>query len=216
MHALALDWGLWAQETGLTAQLDNAARKRMARGGVRAITTDEGLALFDAALRMPHPALIAARFDLLPRGHATQAPHPMLGGLTRVRASRRAAGAPRSTTLKQRLLSLSPGDAEPAVLEVVQAEAAVVLGHASPGAIDANQSLESLGLDSLMAVELRSRLSRVAEIAFPMQSIRERNTVADLARTILEKMLIQMTAPGSGSREVLAESGGQVYQQEIL
>jgi NADPH:quinone reductase-like Zn-dependent oxidoreductase/acyl carrier protein len=216
MHALALDWGLWVQETGLTAHLDNAARKRMARGGVRAITTDEGLALFDAALRLPHSALIAARFDLLSPGGATQARHPMLGGITRVRASWRAASAPGTATLKQRLLSLSPSDAEPAVLELVQAEAAVVLGHASPGAIDANQSLESLGLDSLMAVELRSRLSRVAEIAFPMQSIKERSTVADLARTILEKMLIQMTAPGSGSREVLAEPDGQGYQQEIL
>jgi mycoketide-CoA synthase len=216
LPALALDWGLWVQETGLTAHLDNAARGRMARGGVRAITTEQGLALFDAALRLPHSALIAARFDLLAPGGATQARHPMLGGLTRVRASRRAASAAGTATLKQRLLSLSPYDAEPAVLEVVQAEAALVLGHASPRAIDANQSLESLGLDSLMAVELRNRLARVADIAFPMQSIRERSTVADLTRTILEKMLIQMTAPGIGASEVLAESGSQVYQQEIL
>jgi NADPH:quinone reductase-like Zn-dependent oxidoreductase/acyl carrier protein len=216
LPALALDWGLWAQPTGLTAQLHAAARGRIGRAGLRALATEEGLALLDAALRLPHSALIAARFDFRPLGESAQARHPLLGGLTRVRATRRAATAPGAASLRQRLLSLPPLDAEPAVIELIQAEAAIVLGHSSPRAIDANQSLESLGLDSLMAVELRNRLSRVAGIAFPMHSLRERGTVADLARTVLEKMLMEMTAAGSGPAEVRAEPGSQVYQQEIL
>lgn len=215
MHALALDWGLWVQETGLTAHLDHTARQRMVRGGVRALTSGDGLALFDAALRLPSPVLVAARFDFRSTDGHAQAPHPMLRGLVRVGASRRAANASGIATLKQRLLSLSPRDAEHALLELVQAEAAVVLGHASPTTIDANQPLDSVGLDSLMAVELRNRLSTRADIVLPVHLIRERGTVIDLARVILEKLLIQMTASEGGARE-LVESDSRAYRQEIL
>ena len=216
MHALALDWGLWTQETGLTAHLDDIARRRMVRAGVRALTSGDGLAFFDAALRLPSPALVAARFDFLSlRGHA-QAPHPMLRGLVRGRASRRAANAPGIATLKQRLLSLSTRDAEHALLELVQAEAAVVLGYTSPSTIDATQPLDSMGLDSLMAVELRNRLSTRADIALPVYLMRECSTVIDLARVILERLLIQMTAEENGGREPLKESDGVAYRQETL
>jgi acyl transferase domain-containing protein/acyl-CoA synthetase (AMP-forming)/AMP-acid ligase II/acyl carrier protein len=218
MHAVALDWGLWTQETGLTAHLGHAARRRMADGGVRGLTTGEGLALFDAALRLPLPALIAARFDLRSLGGHTRTAHPMIRGLPRVSASgpRPAASDPGTATLKQRLPALSPRDAERAVLDLVQTEAAVVLGHGSPSAIDEHQPLESIGLDSLMAVELGDRLSKCADIALPVDLVRESSSAIDLARFILEKLLIQMTSRESGAHELLAESGGEGYRQEIL
>jgi acyl carrier protein len=40
--------------------------------------------------------------------------------------------------------------------------------------MDANQSLEPLGLDSVMAVELRNQISTFVDIALPVQLIRER------------------------------------------
>jgi polyketide synthase 12 len=217
MHALTLDWGLWAQVTGLTAHLEHADRRRMARGGMRALTTSQGLALLDAALRRPDPVLIAAQFDLLSPGGQAQAAHPMLHGLARASASRpAAANAPGAATLRQRLLSLSPSDAEHAMLELVRTEAAVVLGHASASTIGGELPLESLGLDSLMAVELKNRLSTSMGIALPVYLIRERSTVIDVSRVILEKLLMQMITQGNGSARTSAESDGGAYQQEIL
>ena len=64
LPALALDWGLWAQDSGLTGHLDQASRARITRTGMRALSTAEGLALLDAGLARPGPALVAARFDL--------------------------------------------------------------------------------------------------------------------------------------------------------
>ena len=55
LPALAIGWGLWARESGLTAGLGTAGRARMARAGIRALGTDEGLALFDAALAAARP-----------------------------------------------------------------------------------------------------------------------------------------------------------------
>ncbi len=55
-HALA--WGLWAQHSGLTGHLAAADKARLARDGMAAMSSAEGLALFDAALTRPEPMLV--------------------------------------------------------------------------------------------------------------------------------------------------------------
>jgi acyl transferase domain-containing protein/acyl carrier protein len=217
MPALALDWGLWAQETGMTAHLNHADRQRLARGGLGTLSTDEGLALLDAAIRRPDSALIAARFDFRALSGQIQALHPMLHGLTRVRATRAAANnGPSVSTLEQRLLSLSSSDAERTVLELVQAEAAAVLSYVSPSMIGAEQSLEGIGLDSLMAVKLKNQLSNQVGIALPLYLIKESSAVIELARAILEKLLVRMTVRENDPHEISAEPDGDTHYEEII
>jgi acyl transferase domain-containing protein/acyl carrier protein len=217
LPALAIDWGIWALDTGLTARMGQADRRRVARGGMRALTTGEGLALLDAALRQPGPALIAAHFDWAELALRADVSSPVLRRLARSRPRRRvAAPPPEPANLKLRMLSLSPSDAEQLTLELVRAEAAIVLGIASPAAIEADQSLESMGLDSLMAVELKNRISTIVGIVLPVYLIRQRGTVADLARAILEKSLVQMTSPGNDADVISAGDDDDAYQQETL
>jgi hypothetical protein len=145
LPALSLAWGYWAQKSGMTAHLDQADLRRMGRGGLHALSSDEGLALFDAALRRPDAVLVPARFDtgaLRANAHALPS---LLRGL--VPAHRPAAAS--ASTLKQRLLTLSPSDRERALLDLVRAEFATVLGLASPSALDPDRPLQELGLDSL-------------------------------------------------------------------
>jgi acyl carrier protein len=197
--------------------MGQADRRRVARGGMRALTTGEGLALLDAALRQPGPALIAAHFDWAELALRADVSSPVLRRLARSRPRRRvAAPPPEPANLKLRMLSLSPSDAEQLTLELVRAEAAIVLGIASPAAIEADQSLESMGLDSLMAVELKNRISTIVGIVLPVYLIRQRGTVADLARAILEKSLVQMTSPGNDADVISAGDDDDAYQQETL
>ena len=46
----SMAWGLWEQASGMTGGLDEADRSRMARSGMRALSSDEGFELFDVAL----------------------------------------------------------------------------------------------------------------------------------------------------------------------
>ncbi|HMG23439.1 MAG TPA: SDR family NAD(P)-dependent oxidoreductase, partial [Kofleriaceae bacterium] len=78
LPALAIDWGYWAQKTGLTAHLSHADLGRMTRGGVRPLSSDDGLALLDDALARPDAALVAARFDLRALGAHPDALPPAL------------------------------------------------------------------------------------------------------------------------------------------
>jgi acyl transferase domain-containing protein len=59
----SLAWGLWADETGMTAHLTGADLARMSRGGIAPITSAQGLAWFDAAVASRRPVLVPALLD---------------------------------------------------------------------------------------------------------------------------------------------------------
>src|SRR5690606_1022555 len=61
-HSLA--WGFWADASGMTGHLDDADRARIARSGITPLATDEGLALFDAAVREAEPVTAPVRLDM--------------------------------------------------------------------------------------------------------------------------------------------------------
>ncbi|MFD0636628.1 beta-ketoacyl reductase [Catenulispora yoronensis] len=50
LAATSLAWGHWAKEGGMTGHLGDNDLRRISRGGVAAMTVEQGLALFDAAL----------------------------------------------------------------------------------------------------------------------------------------------------------------------
>ncbi|MEU7786526.1 type I polyketide synthase [Amycolatopsis sp. NPDC049159] len=146
------------------AQVAAAERRRIERSGMRSIDTETGLAMFDAALSHAEPVLWPVLLDhagLRARGEHLP---PILRGLVRV-PIRRAASAPRTENL----------------LEVVRAEAAAVLGHASAAAVDAGQAFSELGFDSLTAVELRNRLDAVTGLRLAATVVFDYATPAALA-----------------------------------
>ncbi|HWO19044.1 MAG TPA: SDR family NAD(P)-dependent oxidoreductase, partial [Kofleriaceae bacterium] len=160
LPGLALAWGYWETRTGLTAHLTASDLDRMARGGVRGLASHEGLALLDAALERPDAALVPARFDaaaLRSRAHAVP---PVLRGLVRGPVTRPlAAPVAATSSLKHRLGALPAQDRTQALLAWVRAEIAAVLGIADPSTLVPERPLQELGLDSLMALELRNRLA---------------------------------------------------------
>ncbi|MBM0279998.1 SDR family NAD(P)-dependent oxidoreductase, partial [Micromonospora tarensis] len=56
LTATSLAWGLWAPASGM-AELSDADRNRMARGGILPLAAEQGLALLDAALSRDEPVL---------------------------------------------------------------------------------------------------------------------------------------------------------------
>src|SRR5262245_46230055 len=73
---------------------------------------------------------------------------------------RRSAGrSGEASALRARLSALPESERFGTVLELVQGQIAAVLALNSPGVVAADQSLKKLGLDSLLAIELRNRLA---------------------------------------------------------
>jgi acyl transferase domain-containing protein/NADPH:quinone reductase-like Zn-dependent oxidoreductase/short-subunit dehydrogenase len=195
LPAQSLAWGYWETRSGLTAHLTDADLGRMARGGVRPLSMDEGLALFDAALARPDAVLVPARFDaaaLRPRSGAVP---PMLRGLVQVRAARAVANnAGSEAALQQRLAALPAAERMRALLDLVRAEVGGVLGL-SPGTLRPDRPLQELGLDSLMALELRNRLAAAAAMPLPATLLFNHPTPDALAR-FFEQQLFGQLAEG--------------------
>ncbi|MEU8793015.1 SDR family NAD(P)-dependent oxidoreductase [Streptomyces sp. NPDC048643] len=171
LPATALCWGFWAQRSEMSADLADADIVRLQRQGIQPMSTAEGLALFDAALRADRPVLVPTRLHR-PAPGAPPAPpmgSPLLRALTGTPAS---SGGPAGTeaagaTLAEQLAALSPADAQTLLLDTVRAQTAAVLGHPDTTRIGPAATFRKLGIDSLTALELRNKLSAVTGLKLP-------------------------------------------------
>nr|WP_316524362.1 SDR family NAD(P)-dependent oxidoreductase [Kitasatospora sp. K002] len=167
LPGLSLAWGFWEQRTGMTAHLSEADVVRMARAGVRPISTDEGMALLDLALAGDRALLVPIGLDL-PALRSAGTVAPLLRGLLRPAARRTAAAAPSASgSALDRLAALGRAERDAALFELVRTHVAAVLGHDSDMVLDPRRAFREWGFDSLTAVELRNRLGQAVGLRLP-------------------------------------------------
>ncbi|MGW0595339.1 type I polyketide synthase, partial [Streptosporangium sp. NPDC002607] len=197
----SLAWGLWAQETGMTGGLGTIDLQRMARAGMPALSAEQGLAMFELAAASEHAALVAARLELSVLRTFPEVPHLMRG---LVRAGRRSAVSVPvggDAELVRRLAGLGEAEQVRLVVDLVRAQAAAVLGHASGEAVQPGREFRELGFDSLTAVELRNRLNGVTGLRLPATLVFDYPTPIVLARFLVSELL---------GRQDLAVASGRV------
>ncbi|HXS46430.1 MAG TPA: type I polyketide synthase, partial [Solirubrobacterales bacterium] len=185
LPATSIAWGLWAQSSGMASNLGEAEMARMQRGGVAALSNEQGLALFDTALAAEAPLVIAAapfdRAGLQAIASAGVLP-PILRGLVRVPKRPRTAS---TGSLASKLAALSEAERADFVLELVRSETAAVLGHGSAAEIEPEKAFKDLGFDSLASVELRNRLGAVTGLRLPATLVFDYPSAAALAKYLL-------------------------------
>ncbi|UOX89173.1 type I polyketide synthase [Amycolatopsis sp. FBCC-B4732] len=179
----SLAWGLWADTSELTGTLGSAGLDRLRRTGSRAFTAEDGLAAFDLALASGEPVVVPVQLDLRVRGD--QGVPPLLRGLVRAPLRRTAAV---DTSLRSQLAGLAPEERDRVLLTLVRAQAAAVLGHAGPGAVEPGRGFLDLGFDSLTAVELRNRLQAATGARLPATLVFDHPTATALARFLAARL----------------------------
>ncbi|MFJ2740825.1 type I polyketide synthase [Streptomyces sp. NPDC087440] len=197
----SLAWGPWQQSGGMTAGLRDADLRRMARSGFLPLRTEEGLAVFDAAVAGRDAVLVAARLD--PAGAGTSfAPGSPLSRVPGRRPVRKLA-APGTAdhgedSPRHRLNAAPPAERGGLLLSLVRTEAALALGHGSgAAAIEPDRALAELGLDSLAAVELRNRLAALTGLSLPTTLLFDHPTPRGVAARLAEIHAAQETAEPS-------------------
>ncbi|MFD5844300.1 SDR family NAD(P)-dependent oxidoreductase [Streptomyces chartreusis] len=160
LAATSLAWGLWDGTHGMGGTLGDADLARWTRQGIRTLTPEQALALFDAALTGDD----ALRVPVVLEQRALRAESsPLLRELAPARSRRTAARAADSdaegTTWAQRIAALPQERRRETVLDLVRGIVAGVLGHTDPQRLDPKRAFKESGFDSLAGVELRNRLN---------------------------------------------------------
>jgi acyl transferase domain-containing protein/acyl carrier protein len=101
-------------------------------------------------------------------------PSPLIEGLPEVRqvladvvADDEPAASAAGAALARQLAGLPSAEQDRTLVKLVRFEAATVLGHSSPDAVEARRAFSELGFDSLTAVELRNRLNTATGLRLP-------------------------------------------------
>ncbi|WP_461038663.1 SDR family NAD(P)-dependent oxidoreductase, partial [Streptomyces mayteni] len=198
LPGVSLAWGLWEETSELTGQLSDQGLNRMARFGVRALSSAEGMRLFDATWRGHHPVVVPMGLNssVLRRTVAAGGAVPPLlsqlaGPTTRPRAL--AVGSPNvddgpgqsgEQGWERRLGGLTMEQQRELLLDLVRGHVASVLGHGSPERILADQAFKEIGFDSLTAVELRNRLGAETGLKLTATLVFDHPTPAALAQHV--------------------------------
>ncbi|HJD82313.1 MAG TPA: SDR family NAD(P)-dependent oxidoreductase, partial [Kitasatospora aureofaciens] len=199
LPGVSMAWGLWSAASAMTRGLSEADRSRMRRSGVLPMSTAAGLALFDTALAQEQPLVLPVRLDLpaLREGGSTRGLpllRSLLGAAPR-RAARSEASAGTGAGLS--LDGLSSAERSYELVELVRAQVAAVLGHASPEAVGTGRGFLESGFDSLRGVELRNRLATATGLRLPATLVFDHPTPAAVAEHLGELLRQRDGAAGS-------------------
>ena len=190
--ALSINWGIWA-DVGAAVGMDQRRAQYLVDQGHGLLAPAEGLAALARLLgeQAPQVAVMPMDWPTFRRRHTTlphffaeltvaHTPPPIIlgepdSGATTVRAP---------ISLSRQFAQTPPTERPTFLTQYVAALVTQVLRLPSTAALDPAESLLSLGLDSLMAVEIRNQLRQTWGVDLPftrfLQGIALRDMVADL------------------------------------
>ncbi|MDN3355697.1 type I polyketide synthase [Actinomadura sp. DC4] len=131
--------------------------------------------------------------DALPAPTTTTTPAPAAADRE---APARAPGE--GSPFTRRLAALNDADRDRALLETVLTHVAVVLGHATPAAVDPRLTFKQLGFDSIAGTELSQRLGTATQLPLPTTLTFDHPTPHAVAGHLRDRVLRAPAAPADG------------------
>ena len=192
LPALSVNWGVWT-DVGMASQPGGSSARALAENGMAGMTTEEGFSCLGRLLggRGGQVCVLPVDWQKWAKLYPAYMAKPFFSGLI----SEGLNGSILTKSSAPRVLLDQLKDAfessRPGILrEFVHQVAVRVLGFPASRRIDPLQPLNELGLDSLMALELRNTLSAETAQSLPATLLFNYPTVEDIA-AYLEGVLLE-------------------------
>ena len=168
LPAISLAWGPWEQEGGMANQSADGVPEHLRGNGVRALTSAEAMALFDASQYSPEPVLAPILLEPNRQPHApTPSPAPTAGAWRNLLADQTTPAA------RRRVLEA-----------LIGTELAALVGYQEDDELLTTRHFTELGFDSLTSLQARSLLVDRTGVQLPVTIMFENPTLPELAAAI--------------------------------
>jgi acyl transferase domain-containing protein/protein-L-isoaspartate O-methyltransferase len=198
LPALSIDWGGWR-----AGDLSRAGDRFLAKSDLRLMPAESALAMLGAAMAagVAQRAIAWVDWASLRASYELQRDRPFLtevGIRVEQDVETVATSAEIRSGLLQRLAALDDDEAFELLTAHVHGEVAQVLGLDAPHALEPSQGFFSVGMDSIMTVELRARLERSIGLRLPTTIAFEYPTVEALTGYLAREVLRRPATTGEG------------------
>ncbi|MFJ9428007.1 type I polyketide synthase, partial [Streptomyces sp. NPDC101249] len=194
LPATSIAWSIW-DERGMAH--GDGIEETAGRHGLPVMDPDLAASAVTATAGDHEPTVMIAdvEWERYHVAYTATRPSPFLADLPETRrlaatSEPARAAAPAPDDLAARVTALrDPADQQAALLTLVRAQAAEVLGHPGPDAVEPATAYRDLGFDSVTAVELRNRLNRVTGLRLASTVVFDHPNARALAAHLRDELL---------------------------
>ena len=197
LPGLSINWGPWS-DAGMAANLGNRDKRRMGSMGIEMMTPAQGLHMLGELMKqdIAQIAVQPVNWKVFLNSFKTGEAPPILSDLAHHIGAREQLPG-KEMELLSLLNEASSSSREDLLIKYIQDGVSNVL-CLGDSHIDIEQPLNELGMDSLMAVELRLSIEFGLELELPIEKVLDGSSIADLV-TLLNEQLTERASPTSSS-----------------
>jgi myxalamid-type polyketide synthase MxaD len=215
LPALSINWGAWAELGFAETEGGRSLTRRLALLGIRSMPPKLALEVMQRLLSETATQVVAlpVNWSKYHEFYGVGTEPPLLSDLANQEAFVPSQAA-HSGEKRSAILDAALADRGPLLQSYVTEQVARVLGL-SPSQLDIQQPLTNLGLDSLMAVELKNRISADLGVNVPMVKFLQGFSVAQAASQLLEQLTAEVDNP-SAIRPLARERENDQIDKNLL
>jgi acyl transferase domain-containing protein/acyl carrier protein len=210
LPALSVNWGSWA-DVGMVSDVAEQHRRRWAEQGLRMIRPSEGVRMLHDALRgarQPNVAILPLDRRRLPTSLGSFFERLVTGETT----ARARDGA--VADISRRVREVPLHERPPLIATFLTDQITRVLAIDRAAVLQTDISVMEMGLDSLMAMELRNRVHSALQVRISVADLLAGPTVNELVTTIMDAMNAEAASrdaePPAGEKAVDQLSDAEV------
>ncbi len=212
----SVNWGPWAEVGMLEA--DPIAKEHLLRLGFEPISIQNGFSALEIAIASGKPQMGAIQCDWTNYYEYAPASRSLIKNLLNPRKINKSEAA-KSENILEKYIGLSTKDRHLEVQDWVESAVKQILGIPSAQTIDHNKALTDLGLDSLLAVQLRNQLNKITGQNLPVSLAFNYPTIEDLIgyiSSMLENVIANIKTEKELNQPVHEPSSSNIQNAQSL